>query len=638
MRAGVITRGGVLRLRRVSLRLVLLAVLVALLMLAGAAAADATTLKVNTTADPALPSAKCSLREAVETVDSPGTKTSCGTADKFFNYILLKAKTYQLSIPPGSGDSAQNCVDGLKSPDQNATGDLCITTNIGLTIVGKGPTTIIEGQPGLDDRLMTVGPQASVALVALDLEGGHAPAGAGDGLLSCGAGDNGGAVYNTGTLTTFVVTIQGNSAGAGGPGIDATGGNGCAGGTGGGLYNEHSSTLKYPGSLTIQDTMFIGNVGGVGGAGGAPPTGSVAGGNGGTGGSGGGIYNDRGDVLITSSSIALNKAGAGGAGGLGGSGGGNGGTGGDGSPGGGIYGSGGSLSITNSTLAGDQAGSGGSGGNGAGGGDGGNGGAGSNGGALNVSDGASGLLNATVASNILGPGGAGGTGASGGSEGTSGTAGGIFIKSSTTADDMTLQNTIMASSVGKNCLGSSSSAIINGGHNLGFGDTSCPAAVNGNPKLKAFADYGGYTGTLALAPGSAAINKVPAKGAHCPPTDQRGVSRPQGSACDIGAFEFAMPKISIYGPRNGAKYKRGSKVLAGYVCSEGGLTNPQITPIKKCTATVTNGKPINTSSLGKKSFRVSAVDLSGNKSSKTVHYTVVRLKTTGGPPCGGASR
>lgn len=40
---------------------------------------------------------------------------------------------------------------------------------------------------------------------------------------------------------------------------------------------------------------------------------------------------------------------------------------------------------------------------------------------------------------------------------------------------------------------------------------------------------------MALYVGSAAIDKV--NPADCPLTDQRGVSRPQGSKCDIGAFE-----------------------------------------------------------------------------------------------------
>lgn len=634
MRAGVITRSGVLDLRRMRRRLTLLASLSSLLMLAGAAAANAATLRVNTTGDPALPSAKCSLREAVETANSPGTKTSCGSAGTFFNYIVLQAKTYQLKIPPGSQDNVDNCVNPstiTPPPDQNATGDLCIHTNIGLTIVGKGPTTIIEGQPGLDDRLMTIGPEASVALVALDMEGGRAPAGAG-GAVSCALGANtdedGGAIYNTGSLSTNVVTIEANAAGAGDAGDNATGANGCAGGSGGGIYNDHSAKTTtspaFPGALTLTNTMFIGNATGAGGAGGSP-SGSLAGGTGGTGGSGGALYNSGGSVLVSNSTFLLDKAGIGGQGGVGGSGGGNGGTGGDGSPGGGVFSTGGSLSVTNSTFSTNSAGAGGHGGKGAGGGNGGNGGDGANGGAVAVVNGASGLLNATVATNGFGSGGTGGNGKSPGNKGTDGTAGGIFAQSSTSTDDLRLQNSIVASSAGLNCLGSPSSAIADGGHNLSFGDKTCPAVTNGDPKLSGLPVlYGGYTLTLALGPGSAAINKVPKAGASCPATDQRTVKRPQGPECDIGAFEFARPKVEIDTPRNGGKYKRGSRVMAFFVCSEGGITDPQITPIASCKGTVANGKRINTSTLGGKSFTVTAKDKAGTKTTKSVHYRVIR--------------
>jgi hypothetical protein len=47
---------------------------------------------------------------------------------------------------------------------------------------------------------------------------------------------------------------------------------------------------------------------------------------------------------------------------------------------------------------------------------------------------------------------------------------------------------------------------------------------------------------MALLPGSAAIDQVPASGAGCPATDQRGVARPAGPACDIGAFDAAAPR------------------------------------------------------------------------------------------------
>ena len=46
----------------------------------------------------------------------------------------------------------------------------------------------------------------------------------------------------------------------------------------------------------------------------------------------------------------------------------------------------------------------------------------------------------------------------------------------------------------------------------------------------------GSTSTFALVPGSIAIDA--ASNTDCPATDQRGVERPQGSGCDIGAFEL----------------------------------------------------------------------------------------------------
>jgi hypothetical protein len=65
-------------------------------------------------------------------------------------------------------------------------------------------------------------------------------------------------------------------------------------------------------------------------------------------------------------------------------------------------------------------------------------------------------------------------------------------------------------------------------------------------KLEPLADNGGPTQTHALLPGSVAIDVIPP--AACldadgePLTeDQRGVARPQGPACDVGAFELGQP-------------------------------------------------------------------------------------------------
>jgi hypothetical protein len=49
----------------------------------------------------------------------------------------------------------------------------------------------------------------------------------------------------------------------------------------------------------------------------------------------------------------------------------------------------------------------------------------------------------------------------------------------------------------------------------------------------------GLTETMALLPGSPAIDA--GDEATCPSTDQRGVTRPQGSHCDMGAYEYEFP-------------------------------------------------------------------------------------------------
>ena len=60
--------------------------------------------------------------------------------------------------------------------------------------------------------------------------------------------------------------------------------------------------------------------------------------------------------------------------------------------------------------------------------------------------------------------------------------------------------------------------------------------LNTSAKLAALHDNGGPTQTMALQPGSPAIDAI-LKSA-CPlDVDQRGVPRPQGPRCDIGAYE-----------------------------------------------------------------------------------------------------
>jgi predicted outer membrane repeat protein len=56
-----------------------------------------------------------------------------------------------------------------------------------------------------------------------------------------------------------------------------------------------------------------------------------------------------------------------------------------------------------------------------------------------------------------------------------------------------------------------------------------------DPKLGTLGNYGGSTQTIPLLAGSSAIDT--GNNATCAATDQRGVVRPQGAHCDIGAYE-----------------------------------------------------------------------------------------------------
>ncbi len=84
---------------------------------------------------------------------------------------------------------------------------------------------------------------------------------------------------------------------------------------------------------------------------------------------------------------------------------------------------------------------------------------------------------------------------------------------------------------------SSDNIITDNGGNLRFQINSCsPTIPTGDPKLGNLQDNGGPTWTMALLPGSAAINK----GIRCQTTDQRGAfltTQKSPELCDAGAFQ-----------------------------------------------------------------------------------------------------
>jgi CSLREA domain-containing protein/uncharacterized repeat protein (TIGR01451 family) len=105
------------------------------------------------------------------------------------------------------------------------------------------------------------------------------------------------------------------------------------------------------------------------------------------------------------------------------------------------------------------------------------------------------------------------------------------------------KNTILAGNSGpagpSNC---AVVAMLTSDHNLSS-DGTCAftdpgSKQNANPLLGALANNGGETDTMALLEGSPALDAGTNLG--CPPADQRGVTRPQGPACDVGAFERAV--------------------------------------------------------------------------------------------------
>jgi len=66
-------------------------------------------------------------------------------------------------------------------------------------------------------------------------------------------------------------------------------------------------------------------------------------------------------------------------------------------------------------------------------------------------------------------------------------------------------------------------------------NSTCTNVIAADPLLASLGDYGGVARTMALLPGSSAIDA--GNNATCAATDQRGMSRPQNGACDMGAFE-----------------------------------------------------------------------------------------------------
>ncbi|HET7035952.1 MAG TPA: choice-of-anchor Q domain-containing protein, partial [Thermomicrobiaceae bacterium] len=182
-------------IRRVAAFLMLVATLITALPLTPAAAAAG--IQVTTTSDTFQTGSGtgCSLREAIASVNQGKLLDGC-SGDPSNTTITLPAGTYLLALT-GAGE------------DQDATGDLDITSNITLSGAGMGQT-IIGAAPGFGDRVFQVLSGGQLTLRNLSVSQGA-------------ANGDGGGILSDGTLTLDTVEVSNSTASGVGGGIASDG-------------------------------------------------------------------------------------------------------------------------------------------------------------------------------------------------------------------------------------------------------------------------------------------------------------------------------------------------------------------------------------------------------------------------------
>jgi len=463
---------------------------------------QAGTFQVDTTVDEvdALPGdgacatsiGTCTLRAAIQEANAlPGE-----------DVIEVPPGDYALTIP-GSGEDAAS------------TGDLDISDDLVLTGAGL-EETLIDGA-GLDrvfDIPWLFDPDAFpiVELAGVTVLGGAAEPGGGIRaefaqlrvLDSAVEGNLGGGIdLSYGALQVSQSSVEGNSSDDSGGGIyaywsdvtiegSAILGNDSAAGGGGLAAGDSEVTIRdslvsensaaYTGGLSLGDSSLLAERTTVSNNSAAE----------GAGGIGQGQYTAG---LVSSSTIAGNRSDSG-AGGI-------------------RVGSTSVVTIENSTISGN---------------------AGFEAGGIGLESGAAQISSSTIVDNESAQGG-GGIGAYWGSP--------IGIKSSILAENR-------ASLAEPDCFVEGDDYFYSDGHNILGDATGCdfgavPSDQVGvaptpiDPRLGPLAENGGPTLTHALLPGSPAVDVVPPDSCLPLTADQRAVDRPQGVACDAGAFELEQP-------------------------------------------------------------------------------------------------
>ncbi len=190
---------------------------------------------------------------------------------------------------------------------------------------------------------------------------------------------------------------------------------------------------------------------------------------------------------------------------------------------------------------------------------------------------------------------------------------------------LNLYNNIFAGAVsGSDCY--LQTGNINDNINNLFEDNSCNSGttisgrLSGNPALGTLQDNGGSIHTLALLPGSPALNA--GNNASCEATDARGITRPQSTNCSIGAYEkhpSAFSSTEVTSATSGTVYTYNISTTDNET-TDG--ASPAITaPTKPAWLTLTdngNGTATLTGTPDGSDAGVNAVVLSLNESTENV--------------------
>jgi hypothetical protein len=168
---------------------------------------------------------------------------------------------------------------------------------------------------------------------------------------------------------------------------------------------------------------------------------------------------------------------------------------------------------------------------------------------------------------------------------------------------LTLKGTLVAQTSGGPDCQVQSGTLTSDGYNLdddgscGFNQTGDQSDVtNAGSFLGPLQNNGGPTQTIALLPGSTAIDAIPVTPVNeCTDalgnpvlTDQRGITRPQGSGCDIGAYELVPQLTASTSILNFGSRKIGGSHAMPVAVLNMGATN---VTVGAATLTSTGGDP-----------------------------------------------